>query len=214
MQHTQGQGVLVRVCQSESRTSNVTDDVKEGEALFITSKTLLQAIILVHCIGAQNFFAKDGPKEVMAYAQNHLSEIMQRQSHVHCVYDVTCRDILSNMGTNRERRRGNVIGDISTSENAKKLDDEARIHEKAAQDVKTGKSKQGRKDVALSTEPGKGSARWIEVEGMPANRSSSLRMWSISGNEVGTHLDHAQAVLLLLSLKRTLSSSSYELCRL
>jgi hypothetical protein len=73
----------------------VTDDVKKGEALFIKSKRSLQNIILCHCRCAPDSFAKDGPKEVMNYAQNHfLGEIMQRQSRVSCVDDVTCRDIL------------------------------------------------------------------------------------------------------------------------
>ena len=80
----------------------VTDNVKEAEALFIQSETLALVlnIILDHCKGAPDSLAKQGPKEVMDYAENHLDEIMQRKAHLHCADDVTCRDILSNMGTN------------------------------------------------------------------------------------------------------------------
>ena len=78
----------------------VTDDVKKGEALFIQSKTSVLKTILDHCIGAPDSFAKDGPKEVVDYAENHLDEIMQRKANVHCADDVMCGDILSNMGTN------------------------------------------------------------------------------------------------------------------
>jgi hypothetical protein len=47
---------------------------------------------------------------------------MQRQSRVSCVDDVTCRDILWKIkqleqATRSEWHRGNVIGDVSTSEN-------------------------------------------------------------------------------------------------
>ena len=121
----------------------VTDDVKKGEALFIDSETSVLKTILDHCKGAPNSFAKDGPKEVMDYAENHLDEIMQRKAHVHCADDVMCRDILSNMGTK---------GGTNTNSWNKQLEEkgaEAMSSETSRHDEDDEKEEDGEEEVLL-----------------------------------------------------------------